>query len=194
MTDYYDPHPRIRLGRSVVLAGHIGSGAAAIGRHVCSRTGLPFHEIDRLIEHEAGCSLARLVVERGRDRVERWAEAVLTRLVDHPPYGVIVFENAWPPLRAYQVLRLRSHFVCIQRPTGYLLDRIESEVRRAGDWILEGQSLPVHEEVDLKPLLDRRTPLLCKARIVLDAGEKHVNHVAGVLLESFEEISGAEVL
>jgi shikimate kinase len=194
MMDYYDPSPRLRLGRCVVLAGQIGSGAPAIGRHVCSRTGLPFHEVDRLIEHEAGCSLARLVVERGRERLERQTESILIRLLQQQPYGVVVLDKAWLPARTKQVLRLRTHFVCIQRPTSYLLEQIDTEVRRSGDWILEGARLPFREDVDLKPLLDRRAGLLCEARILLDAGEQHVGRVASVLLESFEQISGAEAV
>jgi hypothetical protein len=104
-----------------------------------------------------------------------------------------VLDAAWPSLRARRILRLRSEFVHVQRPTAFLLARVGSEVRRSGDWILDGGSLPMREEVELAPLLDRRAPLLCEAHVVLDAGEKHVHHVAGLLLDSLEEISGAEV-
>jgi shikimate kinase len=194
MSDYYEPYPRLRLSRAVVLAGQIGCGAAAIGRNVASRTGLPFSEVDRLIEHEAGSSLARLVVEEGPEGLAGRAEAVLARLAGRSPRGLIVVDRAWLPLTARDLLRRRTHFVFIRRPADYLFERLDQELRRSGDWILGGLEVPIRDAVDLKPLLDRRDPLLRESRIVLDGGSGHVHRVAEVLLDSLERICGADSL
>jgi len=194
MSDYYEPYPRLRLSKAMVLAGQLGCGAAAIGRNVASRTGLPFCEIDRMIEHEAGCSLARLAVEGGAEGVVRRAESVLARLAGQSPRGLIIVDRAWLPPTAREILRRQTHFVYIRRPIPYLLEHLDHEVRRSGDWILDGHAAPIRDEIELKPLLDRREPLLCDSRIVLDAGADHANRVADVLLDSFEQVSSAEAL
>jgi shikimate kinase len=194
MSDYYEPYPRLRLPKAVVLAGQIGCGAAAIGRNVASRTGLPFSEVDRLIEHEAGSSLARLVVEEGHEGLAGRAEAVLDRLTGRSPRGLIVVDRAWLPLSAREILRRRTRFVFIRRPADYLLERLDQELRRSGDWILGGLQAPIRDVVDLKPLLDRRELLLRESRIVLDGGSGHANRVAEVLLDSLERICGADAI
>jgi shikimate kinase len=194
MNDYYEPYPRLRLSRSVVLAGQLGCGAAVIGRHIASRTGLPFCEVDRSVEHEVGCSLARLAFEEGPGYIERRAEAILTRLVSRSPFGVVVLDRAWLPPTARGVLHRQTHFVHIQRPVEYLTKRLDQEIRRAGDWVLGGSSIGPEERIDPDRLIDRRRLLLGEAHVVLDAGEQHEIHVADLLLESLEQVSGAAVL
>ncbi|HKK50108.1 MAG TPA: shikimate kinase [Myxococcota bacterium] len=194
MSDYYDPHPRLRLSKAVVLGGQIGCGAPAIGRNVASRTGLSFSEVDRVIEHEAGMSLARLVFEDGLERLEMRAELVLSRLVHQSPRGIIVLDRAWIPETARDLLRRQCHFVHVRRPMEYLVERFDAERRRSGDWIFEGSPEAARAAGDPGSVFDRREPRLRESRIVLEAGDQHANRVADLLLESFEQVSGAETL
>jgi len=194
MSDYYEPHARLRLGKTVVLGGQIGCGAAAIGRNVSGRIGLSFSEVDRLIEHEAGMSLAKLAFEDGPDRIGLRAESVLARLVQRPPHGIVVLDRAWPGPSAREILSHQALFVRIDRPAEYLAGRWAVELERSGDWLLGETSLrlPIQDARDLEPFFARRETLLCEAQIVLEAGDRHANRVADLLLESFEQISGAE--
>jgi len=194
MSDYYDPHARLRLGKAVVLGGQIGCGAAAIGRSVSARLGLAFSEVDRLIEHDAGMSLAKLAFEDGPERIGLRAESVLARLVQRPPHGIVVLDRAWPPPTAREILTRQAIFVQIHRPEDYLARRWAAELERAGDWVLGGSSLrlPIQDVRDLQPFFAQREPLLRESQIVLAAGDQHANRVADLLLESFEQISGAE--
>lgn len=194
MSDYYEPHARLRLGKTVVLGGQIGCGAAAIGRNVAARIGLSFSEVDRLIEHDAGMSLAKLAFEDGPGRIGLRAESVLARLVQRPPYGIVVLDRAWPPPTAREILARQALFVQIHRPADYLARRWEAELERSGDWVLGGASLelPIRDARDLEPFFARRETLLRESQIVVEAGDQHANRVADLLLESFEQISGAE--
>lgn len=194
MSDYYEPHARLRLGKTVVLGGQIGCGAAAIGRNVAARIGLSFSEVDRLLEHEAGMSLAKLAFEDGPDRIGLRAESVLARLVQRPPHGIVVLDRAWPPPSAQEILSRQALFVRIDRPADYLARRWAVELERSGDWLLGGASLrlPIQDAGDLQPFFAQREVLLREAQIVLEAGDQHANRVADLLLESFEQISGAE--
>jgi len=171
-SDYYDPHPRVTIDKPIVLAGQIGSGAPAIGRGVAARTGLRFSEIDRMVEHGAGCSLAALAASEGIAIVEERADGALRRVVARPPFGLIVLEHAWPA-GCGDVLREHAHLVNIDRPLEYLSARAESA--------------PAWSSSD-------REALLSLAHTVLDAGMQHVHSVVSLLLESLERIAGAQRL
>lgn len=192
MNDYYEPHARFRLARHVVLAGQIGSATPAIGRNVSSQTGLPFIEVDRLIEHESGRALARLAVEQGGAALARAADSMLDRVSRQTPFGLIVLDRVWPAARGCTLIRSRMDLVHVCRPVQWLLERLPEEVRRAGDWILAGASIPSSEDQVLHDLLARRAPLLREAGIVLDAGGLHAHQVAAVLIESLEQLLSDE--
>ena len=76
----------------------------------------------------------------------------------------------------------------------YLVERFDAERRRSGDWIFEGSPEAARAAGDPGSVFDRREPRLRESRIVLEAGDQHANRVADLLLESFEQVSGAETL
>lgn len=192
MSDYYEPHPRFVLEKPVVLAGQLGCGVAAIARHVSGRTGVRFEEIDRLIEHEAGSSLARLAVEEGRDRIEARSAELIRRIVTRRPFGLIVLGSAWPGEAVSQILSRETHFIHVERPLAFLRKRLPQQIERDGDWITGGLFDWTQPEADHEPLFERRRPLLSAAHGVLDAGDQHASAVAGILLDSLERVSAAE--
>jgi len=190
MTDYYDPHPRIRLDKPIVLAGQIGCTAAAVGRSIAGQTGLPFTEVDRLIEHEAGCNLARIAVEGGVDRLAAWADSMLFRITTETPFGLIILDCAWPSMAARGLLRDRTHFVHLHRSPAFLRHRFATEIQRTGDWILEELADFAGAETGEVDLRGRRDTILCAADTVLEAGDLH--RVAEMLMESLERIIEVE--
>ena len=194
MRDYYDPQPCLRLSRPIVLAGQIGAGTRLIGRALCARTGLPFVEVDRQIEHEAGRSLTRIAVEESVDRLSSLARSVFERLALQRPWSVIVFDHAWPTPEASAFLGKRVDFVHVERPTDFLFERLEKELAGDNRWLLEGQLEKVQSEADHARLLEQREPLLRGARIMLDAGHQHELAIASILLEALEPVAGAQPL
>lgn len=192
MSDYYDPHPRIRLEKPIVLAGQIGCAAPAVGRNIAAQTGISFTEIDRLIEHEAGRSLARIAVEDSIDRLAAWADSTLFRIAGETPFGLIILDRAWPSMATRDTLRRRTHFVYLQRSIDFLRQAFAEELQRTGDWILRGRPGSAGDEIGLPELHARREPILCDAEIVLEAGDLHAHRIASMLLESLEQIVDVE--
>ncbi len=68
------------------LIGMMGSGKTSVGRLVADRAGVPFHDIDLIVEGMAGTDIATLWREQGED-VFRRLEAEAVRTVPHD--GVI---------------------------------------------------------------------------------------------------------
>ena len=197
MSDYYDPHPRLVLERPVLLAGQIGSGVAAMARHVCGRTGLSLTEVDRFLEHREGRSLARLATEWGAKRLAKETSDALRSLVSKRPAGLLVLGNAWPGLSEQGQAQLMStvHGVHIARPEAFLWQRIQNEVTRVGDWIVQDWRGWPNTDVNSQEagrFFAVRRPLLLSAESLVEAGEQHENEVAEVLLASLESVFQAD--
>jgi len=86
--DYYAPHATTTLVQPLALIGGHGSGASQVAQALCARTGLPFDDIDRTIEHMAGCSLAALSLRPGGRYVEL-LRAALDQALRRRPCPVI---------------------------------------------------------------------------------------------------------
>jgi hypothetical protein len=86
---YYDPSPLFLLERPVAIADLVGLDARRLGHHLAALTGLPFHAIDRLVEHKAGCSLWELVLRHGPDRYRKLESEVLAAVLLDRPFGII---------------------------------------------------------------------------------------------------------
>lgn len=195
MSDYYDPYPLLRLTRPVVLAGQMGCGARRVGRSLTARTGLPFAEVDRSIEHEAGRSLARIAAEQGPAHIERWALSVLERLSTQRPFGLIVLDEAWPAGASLEDVFQKMDLIHLQRSPSFLRERFARQHQSMSGWIIEGElpSTETHAELEalFTRLSSRREPLLGQARIVLDCGAQHEHRMAEILIDSLASIVDA---
>jgi len=191
-SDYYEPHARRKLARPLVIAGDLGCGARLIGRTVCARTGLPFVEVDRQIEHEAGESLDALAARIGRKRIAERARMVLERVAIQQPWSVAVLEWVWPGAEVEHLFRRKLQLVHIRRPANFLLERIEKEVHRAGPWLLGDCPFVFRTEADLAPLQEERARLLCRAAILLEAGDRHAHLVSKLIVDSLDSIFDTE--
>lgn len=191
--DYYSPHPSVRLERPIVIAGQLGCGARMVGRVLSARTGLPYVEIDRQVEHEAGTTLGDLADRIGPKRVADRARDALERVALRRPCPVVVLDAAWPSSAATRLFQRRLALVYIQRPTSYLLPRIEKEIHRAGAWLLGGRPAVFRDRGDLAPLHADRAELLASAEILFDAEDQHPQRVAQDLRSALETTIGLQV-
>ena len=192
--DYYSPHPRIVLSRPILIGGQLGCGARMVGRMLSARTGLPFVEVDRRIEHEVGTSIADLAARTSVDAVSRRARNVLEACALQRPSSVVVLDAAWPSRDARSLFGRRMEFVYVERPATYLLDRIEKEIHRGGRWLLGDQPFAFRNPDDLAPLHAVRSEILSAATVRYDAGDQHPHELVDGLLESIEAVFGAQAL
>jgi shikimate kinase len=186
---YYDPHPRLTIARPLVLMGHPGSGAAAVARALCGRTGLPLNHVERLVEAAVGRSRAQLVVEEGVERLREVEWSVLQTAVRRLPPGVVTSDAACLATRAEaDWLRNRALLVHLSRPDAVLFRRIRVELEAAPGSLPDFVFAAPQSVDELSEHLAGRAPALGAAHVIFDAGERHPLEIAGQLLEDLEEL------
>jgi len=92
---YYSYDPTLVLKRPIAIAGPLGAGTQIVGAYLSQRTGLPFVDLDRGIEHLAGQSLLELHLTKGAGFVHRMERKLMKKvLAQNPPAIVALGEGA----------------------------------------------------------------------------------------------------
>jgi shikimate kinase len=188
---YYDHHPTLSLREPLALIGFMGAGVQRIGHGLAARTGLPIHDIDRLIEQRAGMSRARLVIEQGdaaRRAVE--AERIGAALRATPPGIIVLGDGALIDPETRRAVGEQAHLVYVERPLPVLFAGILRERERAPGSIPEFVIAPPRSPDDLLAYFEERAPGYASARTTLRARNLHGAHVVDTILEALRDGSG----
>lgn len=76
---------RLKLHRTVVLVGMMGSGKTAIGRSLSARLNVPFLDSDAEIEQAANATIAEIFARDGEPFFRNREAEVIARLLSGPP-------------------------------------------------------------------------------------------------------------
>lgn len=93
MDGYYDYSPLVLLQRPLVLTSPLREFTRAVAYRTASLLGLPFHDIDRLIEHQVGREIEQLVLEEGESAYRRTEADCLAKVLQQRPYGVVALAD-----------------------------------------------------------------------------------------------------
>ena len=154
MDGYYDHGPLLQLQRPVVITGPWREFTRAVTYRTSSMLGLPFHDIDRLVEHRSGRVLQRLVLEEGVSAY-RDAEAVcLEDVLRQRPSGMIALADQDRPLRVGQATGAPSDYslIILDFELANLYWRIQKATREkeASHWHPLFDGIP-HSVDELRP-------------------------------------------
>lgn len=186
MSDYYDAHP-IRIPQvPISLVGFLGSGQDGVGLALASLTALPLVDVHRLMEHEAGMSIQRVLFERGEDEFRRREAEALRRALASTPPGIVVLGHgsliAEPNREA--VLE-RSALVYVHYDLEMLRSKIVDDLaRRPGlffPWIRDEHVCPG----DLERFFEERRAGYEEATLQVDATGRAPQDVAREIIEHF---------
>lgn len=184
MHDYYDPHPTVAVSRPLVLVGCFGAGASQVAYALCARTGLPFVDLDRVVEHAAGSSLGALFVRSGEQRYRELARAALDQALRRRPLPVIALgtETLRDPICRRRVLA-ETQSVYLRAGAGELARRVQAQLSdqptRFFPFLADATDATPER---LAPLLAERRADLEQAALVLDIDGLHANTVVKTLL------------
>jgi len=161
-----DAEARLRArerGAMVALLGLRGAGKSTIGPRLAEKLGVPFFELDALVETAAGMRLGQIFEVHGEAYYRRLERETLARFVREHPAAVLATGGSIVTARETYRL-LRRHFVTV-----WLRARPEDHWNRV---VEQGDARPMaqnpHAMAELRALLAAREPLYAQAHQVVD--------------------------
>lgn len=150
-------------GSVIALLGLRGAGKSAIGRKLGERMGLPFVELDELVEKAAGLSLAGIFALHGEAYYRRLAREVLARFLGEGEPAVLATGGSVVTDReAFRLLQKRCRTVWLQASPEDHWKRVLEQ----GD--VRPSAASPHAQEELRALLKAREPLYAQAELRVD--------------------------
>ena len=161
------------LGREqrVALIGLRGAGKSTLGAQLAVERGVPFIELDREIEREAGTSMNEILLLHGQAGYRRYERRVLLRIAEEHPDGVVMTTGGSIVSERETFDLLQSRFYCV-----WLKASPEEHMARVvaqGDMRPFDSSGANHEALDdLRRILSSREALYARADAVVDTAAR----------------------
>ncbi len=161
----------------IALIGLRGAGKSTLGPLLADRLGIPFLELDREVEKEAGLGLGEIMELHGQAGFRRLERSVLERMIAACPRAVIA---AGGGIVAETATFDRLLAACL---TVWVKARPEEHMQRVID---QGDLRPMRDNRrsmdDLRAILASREALYARADIQLETSGRTVAETLGVLL------------
>jgi XRE family aerobic/anaerobic benzoate catabolism transcriptional regulator len=162
------------LGREqrVALIGLRGAGKSTLGSQLATARGVPFIELDREIEREAGTSMNEILLLHGQAGYRRYERRALFRIAEEHPGGVVMTTGGSIVSERETFDLLQSRFYCV-----WLKASPEEHMGRV---VAQGDMRPfdatrgaTHEALeDIRRILASREALYARADAVVDTAAR----------------------
>ena len=166
--DLDDAHGR---EQRVALIGLRGAGKSTLGVQLATERGVPFIELDREIEREAGTSMNEILLLNGQAGYRRYERRALLRIAEDHPEGVVMTTGGSIVSERETFNLLRSRFYCV-----WLKASPEEHMSRV---VAQGDMRPFdangasHEALDdIRRILASREALYAQADAVVDTAAR----------------------
>jgi XRE family aerobic/anaerobic benzoate catabolism transcriptional regulator len=161
----------------IALIGMRGAGKSTLGTLLAQRLGIPFLELDREVEKEAGLGLGEIMELHGQAGFRRLERSVLDRLTDTCPRAVIAAGGGIVAETSTYERLLGS---CL---TVWVKAAPEAHMQRVID---QGDLRPMRDNrrsmEDLRAILGSREALYAQADIQLETTDRSVDESLATLL------------
>lgn len=122
--------PPVRPGQGLVLVGASGAGKSTLGRLLAPKLGLPFHDLDAVVEAKAGKPIAQLFADSGEEVFRALERQALPELLTSPAV-IALGGGAWqqPEIRA-AVMRAGFKALWLAEPPKRVWARVAQDPAR----------------------------------------------------------------
>ena len=155
----------------VALIGLRGAGKSTLGVQLAAQRGVPFIELDREIEREAGTSMNEILLLHGQAGYRRYERRALMRIAEDHPDGVVMTTGGSIVSERETFDLLQSRFYCV-----WLKASPEEHMARV---VAQGDMRPFdatgasHEALDdIRRILSSREALYARADAVVDTAAR----------------------
>jgi len=158
----------------VALIGLRGAGKSTLGSQLAVVRGVPFVELDREIEREAGTSMNEILLLHGQAGYRRYERRALLRISDQHPDGLVMTTGGSIVSERETFDLLQSRFYCV-----WLKASPEEHMARVvaqGDMRLFNatQGATIEAMEDLRRILASRESLYARADAVVDTAARSI--------------------
>jgi XRE family aerobic/anaerobic benzoate catabolism transcriptional regulator len=161
----------IAAGELLALIGPNGAGKSTLGAQLAAERGVPFIELDREIEREAGTSMNEILLLHGQAGYRRYERRALLRIAEEHLDGVVMTTGGSIVSERETFDLLQSRFYCV-----WLKASPEEHMARVvaqGDMRPFDSSGANHEALDdLRRILSSREALYARADAVVDTAAR----------------------
>src|SRR3954463_3060004 len=166
----------------IALVGLRGAGKTTLGGQLAARRGVPFIELDREIEREAGTSMNEILLLHGQAGYRRYERRALLRIAEEHTEGVVMTTGGSIVSERETFDLLQSHFYCVwvkASPEEHMSrvvaqgDMRPFKAARGEEGELSRGTMHGALE-DLRRILASREPLYARADAVVDTAARTV--------------------
>lgn len=130
MSQAFDTSKQIKLHKTIVLVGMMGSGKSAIGKALATKLDVPFLDSDAAIEEAAALTIAE-IFERDGERFFRKREAeVIDRLLTGPPCILSTGGGAYLTKTVREAIAAKATAVWLDASLDILWERVRHKDTR----------------------------------------------------------------
>jgi len=154
----------------IVLTGFMGTGKTVVGARLAERLGLPFIDLDRLIEEGAGLKVAEVFASEGEAGFRRRERELIATLAHRRDCVIATGGGAVLDPENVQHLKMGGVIVCLRAEPGVILERVGTDDHRP---LLEGQERLAR----IRELLEMRAAAYARADLSIDTSTSNVEEV-----------------
>jgi XRE family aerobic/anaerobic benzoate catabolism transcriptional regulator len=158
--------------KRVALIGLRGAGKSTLGAQLAQQRGVPFIELDREVEREAGTSMNEILLLHGQAGYRRYERRALLRIADTYPDGVVMTTGGSIVSERETFDLLQSRFYCVwvkASPEEHMARVVAQGDMRPFD-STRGATREALE--DLRRILASREALYARADAVVDTASR----------------------
>jgi XRE family aerobic/anaerobic benzoate catabolism transcriptional regulator len=177
--------------RCVALIGLRGAGKSTLGSQLAKERDVPFVELDREIEREAGTSVNEILLLQGQAGYRRYERRALLRIAEDHPLGVVMTTGGSIVSERETFDLLQSRFYCVwlkTSPEEHMARVVaQGDMRPFNSGPSEagvGPGAMAEAMEDIRRILASREPLYARADAVVDTA-------ARTLKQSFRDLERA---
>jgi len=160
--------------KRIALIGLRGAGKSTLGAQLAGQRGVPFVELDRETEREAGTSMNEILLLHGQGGLRRYERRALMRIAEEHAEGVVMTTGGSIVSELETFDLLQSRFYCVWLKTSP--EEHMSRVVAQGDMRPFESSRGATSEAldDLRRILASRESLYAQADAVVDTASRSV--------------------
>lgn len=168
------------LNQPVFLCGMMGAGKSTIGKILASKAGLPFSDLDSLIESSVNMSIPEIFDSLGEPKFRDIERRVL---MEHSQKTDGVTALGGGSLQNQQLvdhIKLQGWLIFLNVPEKELIFRLKNSANRP---MLENSDLAKK----INQLLKERLPFYNQAHITINTAEMDADEIADIILNKLKD-------